>query len=59
MNKEIPRSMRFRASRFFSDRHAYRTKPNNLSEWIAFGMVVFTAVWPIVSLAHALAATPR
>jgi hypothetical protein len=51
--------MLFRASRFFSDRYAYRAKPGYLSELLAFGMIVFIAVWPIVLVAHAMAVAPR
>jgi hypothetical protein len=59
MNTETTNSIRVRASRFFTDRYAYRTQPDYLSELIAFGMIVFTAVWPIVLLANAMAAAPR
>jgi len=59
MNKETPNSMRFRASRFFSDRYAYRAEPNYLSELVAFGMIVLIAVWPIILVANAMAVAPR
>jgi len=59
MNSETPNSTLFRASRFFSDRYAYRAEPNYLSELVAFGVVVFIAVWPIILLAHTMAAAPR
>lgn len=59
MKKETPNSMRFRAFRFLSDRHAYRAEPNYLSELVAFGVVVFIAIWPIILLAHTMAAAPR
>jgi hypothetical protein len=59
MNKETPNSMRFRASRFFSDRYAYRAEPNYLSELVAFGMIVLIAIWPIILVANAMAAAPR
>jgi hypothetical protein len=52
-------SMRARASRFLTDRHAYRTQPNYLFELVAFGIVVVTAIWPIFLLANAMATTPR
>jgi hypothetical protein len=55
MNMETPNSMLFRASRFFSDRYAYRAQPNYSSELVAFGMIVFIAVWPIILLANAMA----
>jgi len=59
MNMETTNSLRVRASRFFSDRYAYRTQPDYLSELVAFGMIVFIAVWPIILLANAMAAAPR
>ena len=59
MNMETTNSIRGRASRFFSDRHAYRAEPNYLSELVAFGIVVSVAVWPIILLANAMAAAPR
>jgi hypothetical protein len=48
-------STRTRASRFLSDRYAYRERPNYLPELLVFGMVVITATWPIFSLANAMA----
>src|SRR5436190_11774654 len=59
MNMETTNSMLVRVSRFFSDRYAYRTQPGYLSELVAFGMIVFIAGWPIVLVAHAMAAAPR
>jgi hypothetical protein len=59
MNMETTDSIRGRASRFFSDRYAYRALPNYLSELVAFGIVVSIAVWPIILLANAMAAAPR
>jgi hypothetical protein len=59
MNMETPNSMFVRASRFFSDRYAYRAQPDYLSELVAFGMIVFIAIWPIILLANALAASVR
>jgi len=59
MNTESKNSMLARASRFFSNRYAYRTQPGYLSELLAFGTVVFIAVWPVVLLAHAMSMTPR
>jgi hypothetical protein len=58
MNTETTNSIGVRASRFFSDRYAYRAEPNYLSELVAFGVVVFIAIWPIILLAHAMAAAP-
>ena len=59
MNLKTKNSLRIRASRFFSDRYAYRAQPNYLFELVAFGIIVFIAVWPIVLLANAMAAAPR
>jgi hypothetical protein len=52
------KTMRFtrtRASRFLSDRYAYRERPNYLPELVVFGIIVITATWPIFSLANAMA----
>jgi hypothetical protein len=48
-------STRTRASRFLSDRYAYRERPNYLPELVVFGIIVITATWPILSLANAMA----
>jgi hypothetical protein len=56
---ETKNSIRARASRFFSDRYAYRAQPDYLSELVAFGAIVFVAVWPIILLANAMAAAAR
>jgi hypothetical protein len=52
-------SVRIRASRFFTDRYAYRERPDYLIELVAFGIIAVTSVWPIFLLANALAATLR
>jgi hypothetical protein len=52
---ETTKSMRVRAARFLSDRYAYRTQPNYLSELVAFGIVVVIATWPMFLLASAMA----
>jgi hypothetical protein len=49
------KSMRVRASRFLSDRYAYRAQPNYLSELLAFAIVAVTAIWPVFLLANAMA----
>ena len=59
MNVEPTNSMLFRASRFFSDRYAYRAQPGYFSELVAFAMIVFIAAWPIILLADAIAASVR
>jgi hypothetical protein len=52
-------SMRLRVSRFLSDRYAYRAQPDYVSELVAFGIIVVTAIWPIFLLANAMAVTLR
>ncbi len=54
---ESTNSIRIRASRFLTDRYAYRAQPNYFFELAAFGIIVVTSVWPIVLLANALAST--
>jgi len=56
---EPTNSMRVRAARFLTDRYAYRTQPNYLSELVAFGIVVLVAVWPMFLLAGVMALTLR
>jgi hypothetical protein len=45
-------SMRTRASRFLSDRYAYRERPDYLLELVAFGIIIITAM---LSLTNAMA----
>lgn len=59
MNMDTSNSMLVRISRFFSDRYAYRSQPGYLSELVAFGTIIFIAAWPIILLAHAMAAAPK
>ena len=47
---------RIRLSRFITNRYAYRTQPNYLCEFVAFGLVVLTAILPFFALARAMAA---
>ena len=47
-------SLLFRASLFFSDRYAYRERPDYLIELVAFGIIVITVA---LSLANAMATT--
>lgn len=47
-------SLRVRAFRFFSDRYAYRERPDYLMELVAFGIIIITLT---LSLADAMAAT--
>jgi hypothetical protein len=48
-------SMRLRIARFLSDRYAYRTQLSYGSEMVVFGVIVLTAIWPILLLADAMA----
>ena len=59
MNKETTNSLRVRASRFFSDLYANRAQPDYLSELVGFAMIMFIAIWPIILVANAIAASPR
>ena len=45
-------SLRSRASHFFSDRHAYRERPDYLVELVAFGIILIAVT---LSLANATA----
>ena len=56
---EIKNRRHVRIARFFSDRYAYRTQPGYVAEPLAFGMIVFSAIWPIILVVHAMAAAPR
>jgi hypothetical protein len=51
-NMKPTTSMRIRAARFFTNRYAYRERPDYLIEFVAFGIVVITA---LLSLANAMA----
>ena len=42
-------SMRIRASRFLTDRYAYRERPDYLIELVAFGIIVITAILSLVN----------
>ena len=53
------KSMRVRASRFLTDRYAYRARPNYLFELVAFAIIVVIAIWPVFLLANAMATTLR
>ena len=47
-------SMRLRAFRFLSERYAERERPSVAAEFILFAVIVLTATWPMLTLAHAL-----
>ena len=51
--------MRIRLRRFITDRYAYRAQPDCLVEFVAFGLVVATAIWPIIPLTNAMAVALR
>ena len=53
------KSMRVRASRFLSDRYAYRAQPNYVSELVAFAIIALIAIWPAFLFANAMAMTLR
>ena len=55
MKNTAPRRMRVR--RFITDRYAYRTQPDYLSELITFGIIVLTVFWSMFVLASAMAGT--
>jgi hypothetical protein len=59
MNRETTNSTLVRASRFFSNRYAYRAQAGYLSEFVAFGVIVFIAIWPVILLVNAMSAGPR
>ena len=46
-------SMRLRAFRFMSERYARRERTGVAAEFILFALIVLTATWPLLSLAHA------
>jgi hypothetical protein len=50
-NMKSTTSMRIRASRFLTDRYAYRQRPDYLIELVAFGLIIIAA---ILSLANTL-----
>jgi hypothetical protein len=54
-----PTPIRIRIRRFITDRIAYREQPNFLSEFVAFGILVFIAGWPIILMASTMARMPR
>jgi hypothetical protein len=46
--------MRLRAFRFLSERYAQSERPTVAAEFILFAVIVLTATWPMITLAHAL-----
>ena len=47
-------SLRLRAFRFLSERYAQHERPSVAAEFILFAVIVLTATWPMVTLAHAM-----
>jgi hypothetical protein len=47
-------SMRLRAFRFVSERYTQRERPSVAAEFILFAVIVLTATWPMITLAHAM-----
>lgn len=54
---ESNHSLRLRAFRFLSERYTQRERPSVAAEFILFAVIVLTAAWPMVTLAHAMALT--
>jgi hypothetical protein len=50
--------MRLRAFRFVSERFTRRERTGVAAEFLLFALIAFTAIWPMVTLAHALALRP-
>ena len=48
-----------RIARSLSDRYACRTQRGYGSEMVAFGVIVLTAIWPMLLLAEAMALAVR
>ena len=48
-------SPRLRAFRFLSERYTQRERPSVVAEFILFAVIVLTAAWPLVTLAHTMA----
>ena len=49
-------SMSVRVFRFLSERYVQRDRPNYFPELVLFGIIVITAILPLLALANALAA---
>ena len=47
-------SARLRAFRFLSERFAQRERTGVVAEFILFALIVLTATWPLLTLAHVL-----
>lgn len=47
-------SLRLRAFRFVSERYARRERTGVIAEFGLFAVIVMTAIWPILTLAHVM-----
>jgi len=47
-------SVRLRAFRFLSDRFTQRERPSVVAEFVLFAVIAVTAMWPMITLAHAI-----
>jgi hypothetical protein len=47
-------SMRFRASRFLSERYQQRERPCCFTDLFLWALIVITAAWPVWALVHAM-----
>jgi hypothetical protein len=47
-------ALRLRAFRFLSERYTQRERPSVVAEFILFAVIVLTATWPMVTLAHTM-----
>jgi hypothetical protein len=47
-------SVRLRAFRFVSERFVQRERPSVAAEFILFAVIVLTATWPLLTLAHTM-----
>ena len=52
-------SLRLRTFRFLSQRYAQRERPSVVAEFILFAVIVLTATWPMITLAHAMMVLTR
>ena len=55
LDSNIP--ARLRAFRFLSERYVQRERTGVVAEFILFAVIVLTATWPLLSLAHAFSLT--
>jgi hypothetical protein len=46
-------SLRLRSFRLLSEKYTHRERPSVAAEFILFAVIVLTAAWPVVTMAHA------